>query len=68
MKFRFRYRIMGGYVHIRMFAGAPQSYGKCGDLRMRQDEWGPFQEAFRANSPVEFVHEDEEVAGCSLSL
>jgi hypothetical protein len=44
MIFKFRYRLLGGHVHIRMFAGTnPHALGKCGDLTMRPEEWEHFR-------------------------
>lgn len=55
--FRIRYKIQGGHVHIRFFAGAGQNltHGKCGDLVMTLDE---FQDLLSVSS-FEFVEEDK---------
>lgn len=43
MIFRVRYRLAGGHVHCRMFAGRQEgALGKCGDLTMRDDEFRRF--------------------------
>jgi hypothetical protein len=45
MIFRLYYRILGGHVHCRLFAGNGPSLGKCGDLTMRVDEFAAFKAA-----------------------
>lgn len=61
MIFKFRYRFLGGHVHIRVFAGVnPHALGKCGDLIMRPEEWLEFQT--RAKSAA-FIFVDDSAAG-----
>lgn len=43
MIFRVRYRLAGGHVHCRLFAGRQEgALGKCGDLTMRDEEFRRF--------------------------
>lgn len=55
MIFRVRYRLAGGHVHCRMFAGRQEgALGKCGDLTMREDEFRRFMRV----RGIEFAPED----------
>jgi hypothetical protein len=46
MIFRLRYRMLGGHVHCRLFAGTHEgALGKCGDLVMRIEEFELFKAA-----------------------
>lgn len=42
--FRFRYEVLGGHTHVRLFAGkGAGSLGKCGGLIFRNEEWTAFR-------------------------
>ena len=58
MHFRFRYRIEGGHVHVRVFSGRDRhmTHGKNGDLVFALDEWPAF---LGQCASVEVVHEDD---------
>lgn len=57
-KFRFRWKLMGGHVHVRLFAGKSETGGKCGDLVFREDEWEDFKdEVLGTSRHVEFIEE-----------
>lgn len=59
MIFRMRFRLLGGHVHIRLFAGRGEgSLAKCGDLVMRPDEF----EAFKAAAYFIKFKEDRDAA------
>lgn len=46
MIFKFVHRLLGGHVHIRVFAGeTPHSLGHAGNLIMRPSEWAAFKDA-----------------------
>ncbi len=37
---KYRHRLLGGHVHVRVFAGDnPDALGGCGTLVFREDEW-----------------------------
>lgn len=66
MKFRFRYKIAGGHVHVRVFAGTGDTLGKCGDLVFREEEWLVFSNtlAFASGwdagfTTIEIVEDDQ---------
>jgi len=42
VKFRLRFRVLGGHTHVRVFAGKGETLGKCGDLVFRNEEWEAF--------------------------
>lgn len=60
-KFRFRYVVLGGHTHIRMFAGPSKgtTLGLCGSLVMRNEEWEEFWKLLPEKG-VEIRHEEEE--------
>lgn len=60
MHFRFRYRIEGGYVHVRAFSGKARNmtHGKNGDLCFDLEEWTALLQCL-ATSGIEIAHEDE---------
>jgi hypothetical protein len=59
--FRFRYEVLGGHTHVRLFAGrGTLSLGKCGDLVFRNEEWHAFVKEVnrgKAGGDIEFVPE-----------
>lgn len=71
----FRYRLIGGHVHIRMFAGLLNrgqtdwtdcTRGNCGTLIMSEEEFSIFRSvrpgppaARSSNMQIEFIPEDE---------
>lgn len=56
--FRVRWELLGGHVHMRVFAGkGSASLGLCGTLVMRQEEFEDFQRAVLVRGNVEFVEE-----------
>lgn len=49
MFLRFRYRVQGAHVHVRVF-GAKQSsatLARCGELAFRDDEWDALMPVFK---------------------
>jgi hypothetical protein len=43
---RWRYRVIGGHTHVRVFCGhTVAALGNCGDLVYRNEEWPDFQQA-----------------------
>lgn len=62
MIFRFRYKVLGGHTHVRVFAGRGEgSLGNCGSLAFRNEEWEAFKNAFAEpatiSDDVEFVED-----------
>ena len=59
MLFRFRYKVEGGHVYVRVFTAnhALLTWEKSGDLVFRVSEWDEVKEKFQ--NAVEFKHEDE---------
>jgi hypothetical protein len=66
MVFRFRWKQLGGHVHIRIFAGRDWDHlAKSGDMILREDardlEFTNFKNLFRGNDRyVDFVKEEGE--------
>lgn len=53
MIFRFRYIVLGGHTHLRLFAGKTEAgLGKCGDLIFRNEEWEEFLKRIGAGFEV----------------
>ena len=52
MLFRFRYEVLGGHTHVRVFAGTGPNVtlGKCGDLVFRNDWSAAILMSYRAGS------------------
>jgi hypothetical protein len=43
MMIRFRWKVLGGHVHVRVFMGTDADHlGKNGDLTFRIEEWKAF--------------------------
>ena len=58
MIFKFRHMLLGGHVHVQVFAGNnPDALGKCGDLIFREEEWDEFRKRGRAH--FQFVDDTE---------
>lgn len=50
---RFRYQLIGGHMHIRVFAGKSGcTYGKAGDLIFTEEEWARLENVLKAGSGV----------------
>jgi hypothetical protein len=64
MHFRFRYRQLGGHVHVRLFTGEARerTHDHNGTLAFREDEWRIFVGLHQGDA-FEFVHEDEPLEG-----
>lgn len=47
--FKLRYKILGGYTHVRLFSSANPNgnFGKNGDLIFRNEEWEEFLRQFQ---------------------
>lgn len=46
---RFRFKLLGGHVHVRVFAGkSGRTYGKAGDLIFTQEEWALLSNALNS--------------------
>ena len=49
----------GGHTHVRVFAGFGEgSFGKCGELVFRNEEWAAFRRGIYYNNPVEFIKDE----------
>lgn len=42
LKMRYRYKVQGGHVHIRVFAGHGETLAKAGELCLRVSEFSEF--------------------------
>lgn len=52
MLFLFKSRIRGGHTHIEVYAGErTATFGCCGDLIMRNEEWNTFKETLAKLPP-----------------
>lgn len=59
--FRVRWELLGGHVHMRVFAGKGSgTLGLCGNLVMRQEEFEDFRHETYAPGNVEFVEEERD--------
>lgn len=61
---RWRWRQLGGHVHVRVFTGTmfDGTFAKCGDLTFSEDEWrilGNGIRSAREDVVVQVKHEDE---------
>lgn len=59
---RIYFKEQGGHTHVRMFGGpiGSWSYGKCGDLTFRNEEWAEFRatlERGQLTGYIEFIDE-----------
>lgn len=49
LRFLFRWRLLGGHVHVRVFAGTEDgTLGKAGDLVFYAAEWAAFRDRLGA--------------------
>lgn len=65
--FRIYYKLLGGHVHCRFFAGPKEgALGKCGNLVFRKKEFETFKDFKRAETHYELTQEidfvDEETS------
>ena len=61
MLFRFRFKVLGGHTHVRLFCGpkGSLSLGFSGELVMRNEEFDAFvSEVMRDGGSIEFVNDD----------
>lgn len=48
---KFKTRQLGNHTHVHVFAGKDtETYGKCGNLIFRKDEWDAFARAIMESS------------------
>jgi hypothetical protein len=59
-RFRFRWELLGGHVHVRVFAGQENSssFGKAGELVFREEEWADFRRLIGAKPGFDVVQDD----------
>jgi hypothetical protein len=70
--FRFRYRQLGGHVHVRIFSGRARhmTHARLGELVFDESEWLLFVGCLKAHGDVsvEVVHEDEPLPTGQLAI
>ena len=44
MLFRFRYQVLGGHTHVKLFNGEGVTLAFCGELCLRNEEWKMFMD------------------------
>jgi len=61
MIFKLKYKLLGGHVHVRVFAGKnPSALTSCGKLIFREEEWEVFHSDLDAAGwPETYILEEE---------
>lgn len=59
MLIRYRYKVLGGHTHVRVFCGESPDHtlAKCGDLTFRNEEFETLKDGVRVD--LEFVEDSK---------
>lgn len=58
---KFRYKKLGGHVHVRVFTGVPGfTFGKAGELVFNEEEWPAMYELLSRSGPRVIIESEEQ--------